>query len=306
MARHGVDRQSIAQALEDIRGRTFGYWHGLQYGGLALNDLRRMCDDLHDHIAARTLDDPSLGDAHARQALEAGSEGAFGVLSLGCFPSGDFDISFPLADRELRSGEGVTFEDVVEFAPTTEHWLDAFAWAVTSGLVHERDRVLGLLLRSDYAPAIREGVPYSRLESTSSPAGLAEMNALCLYLTEASGHRPGDWPTTALRKPDAAERAAAARDLDAASASTPATPDQRLLRVLLDDDRPAFEAALTDRLVRLSTETPAAAPPRTLLPLLTIALTALAVQVHGWQLDLESHYLPESLIQTPGRPSRTS
>ncbi|MGW0394029.1 Imm49 family immunity protein [Streptomyces sp. NPDC003042] len=49
-----------------------------------------------------------------------------------------------------------------------------------------------------------------------------------------------------LGKPDAAERARTAEQLDAAGTLT---PDQRLLRVLLDDDQAAFEQALEERLV---------------------------------------------------------
>ncbi|MFD3547115.1 Imm49 family immunity protein [Streptomyces sp. NPDC058655] len=49
-----------------------------------------------------------------------------------------------------------------------------------------------------------------------------------------------------MSKPDADERAEAARRLDAASTST---LDRRLLRVLLDDDQHAFEQALVARLI---------------------------------------------------------
>ncbi|WTB59982.1 Imm49 family immunity protein [Streptomyces sp. NBC_00826] len=84
------------------------------------------------------------------------------------------------------------------------------------------------------------------MTSTSQPADLAAVDALCGYLTEASGHLPRDWPTVPLRKPDPVERAEAARRLDAAGHLT---PDQQLLRVLLDDDQHTFEQALVTRLV---------------------------------------------------------
>lgn len=139
----------------------------------------------------------------------------------------------------------ISFGDAVDQAPTARTWLDAFALCVVSGAVRERDRVIGLLLRSDFAPALHDGVPYSPLDSHSDPAELAEMDALCLYLTPAAGHLPRDWPDATLCEPDAAERAEAARRLDALGVLT---PDQRLLRVLLDDDQPAFERALAGNL----------------------------------------------------------
>ncbi len=163
---------------------------------------------------------------------------------------------------------------------------------LVSGVVWEWDRAIGLQLRGDYAPAIRDGVPYSPLESRSDPADLAETDALCGYLTEARGHLLSDWPSVTLRKPDLE----AARRLDGLGALT---PDQQLLRVLLDDDQRAFERALVDRLVNHRESAADGAAPRSLVPVATIALAALAVQVHGWELDIKSGYLPYGLLCAP-------
>jgi hypothetical protein len=104
------------------------------------------------------------------------------------------------------------------------------------------------------------------------------------------------WPTVPLCKPDAEGRARAARLLEAAGAHT---PEQRLLRVLLDDDQDAFERALQERLVGHRESVGADPAPRTLLPVGTLALTVLASQVHGWELGIRSAYLPESLLRAP-------
>lgn len=84
-----------------------------------------------------------------------------------------------------------------------------------------------------------------------------------------------------LHKPGPAERTRAAGQFDAAVALT---PEEQLLRVLLNDDQAAFEQALRERLAtrRDSVGTDPAA--RTLLPTGTIALAALAQLAHGWQL----------------------
>ncbi|MEU8976567.1 immunity 49 family protein [Streptomyces monashensis] len=176
-------------------------------------------------------------------------------------------------------------------------WTDAFAWSVVSGLIWERNRVIGPLLREDYAPAIRDGVPYSRRESVSDPADLAEMDALCGYLTVVQGPCSGALPDPVpLGKPDTAERARAAAQLD--TAGTP-TPDQRLLRVLLDDDQAAFEQALQERLVAHRESTGADPAARSLLPLGAVTLATLACLAHGWQLATWSAYLPEALVSAP-------
>ncbi|WP_405692383.1 Imm49 family immunity protein [Streptomyces sp. NBC_00057] len=185
----------------------------------------------------------------------------------------------------------------MEQAPSAATWLVTFTTCLISGLIWDRQRVIGLLLRSDYAPAIREGVPYSTLTSTSQPADLAAMDALYGYLTEASGHLPRDWPTVPLRKPDAVERAEAARQLDAAGHLT---PDQHLLRVLLNDDQHTFEQALVTRLVEHRDSAGAVdTSPRTLLPVGVAAVAALAVQVHQWELGVLSGYLPSALLGSP-------
>ncbi|WP_351237618.1 immunity 49 family protein [Streptomyces sp. NPDC002133] len=291
VARHEVSEERIAQALDDVEGRAFSRWHSMRYDTFSLRMLREMGDELLDHVAARTLEDPAL-DEQSRTVLRTTAECSLGVISLGCWPNGDQEIPFPLVGEQLTSEE-LAFHDVVDEAPTARTWLDTFAAAVVSGLVWDWQRVTGLLLRGDLAAAIRDGVPYSKLTSTSEPADLAAMEALCLYLTEASGHLPRDWPTVPLRKPDAQERAEAAGRLDAASSLT---PDQRLLRVLLDDDRSAFEQALVARLVEHRESVGADPVPRTLLPLDTLALAALAVQVHGWELEVRSGYLPHGIL----------
>ncbi|WUW26067.1 immunity 49 family protein [Streptomyces sp. NBC_01463] len=291
---HEVGTQRREDALADIAGRTHGRWHWMRYDDASPGRLRETCDELLDHVAARTAED-SAPDEVARAALRTAAECSLGVLSVGCFPNGDQEIAFPLID-EVLSSEDIAFGDLVEAAPTARTWCDAFELCLVSGLVGEWERVIGLLLREDYAPAVRDGVPYSTFDSLSEPADLAAMDALCGYLTASSGHLPRDWPTVTLCKPDVEERAGAARKLDAVG---PLTPDQRLLRVLLDDDRHAFDEALAARLVEHRKSVGPDPAARTLLPLGTLALAALAVQVHGWDLGIRSGYLPHGLLGSP-------
>jgi hypothetical protein len=294
VTRHRVSGQRVDQALDDIGGRTRRRWHGMRYDDPSPEKLEEMRDELLDHVAARTLDGSTL-DESSRTALRTAAECSLGALSVGCFPKGDQEIFFPLIGETLSS-EYIAFDCVIERAPTARTWLDTFETCCVSGLVWDWERVIGLMLRSDYAPAIRDGVPYSRFDSTSDPADLAAMRALCGYLAETSGHLPRDWPTVTLCKPDAGARAEAARLLEAAG---PLMPDQRLLRVLLDGDQHAFEQALVARLVEHRESVGPDPAPRTLLPLGALALAGLAVQVHGWELGVRSDYLPDALLGSP-------
>lgn len=299
ITRHGIGDERMRRALEDIGGRTFGRWHRLRYDSLSIKGIQEMGDELLDHVGALTLQDPQLEGAPGRLALRTAAECALGVLTLGTCPHGDFEVFFPLVDEELSS-EDFAFGDAVDQAPTAQVWVDAFALSVITGLVGEQARVIGPLLKKDYAPMFHSGLPHSPLSSVSDPAELAEMDALCAYLHLVERPR-SPWVASEvppLRKPDAQERSAAAARLD--EAGTP-TADQRLLRVLLDDDQPAFERALTGRLLEHRDGAGPDAAPRTLLPVTAIALAALAVQAHGWELNVRSDYLPAHLLDAPSR-----
>ncbi|MFD7781927.1 Imm49 family immunity protein [Streptomyces nojiriensis] len=299
IARHEVGEDRTARALEDMRGRTFGRWHGLRYNSLSIKGIQEMGDELLDHVGALTLQDPQLEGAPGRLALRTAAECALGVLTLGTCPDGDYEVFFPLIDEELSS-EDLAFGDAVDQAPTAQVWVDAFTLSVITGLVREQARVIGPLLKKDYAPMFRSGLPHSPLSSVSDPAELAEMDALCAYLHLVETPR-SPWVASGvppLRKPGADERAAAAARLD--EAGTP-TADQRLLRVLLDDDQSAFEQALTSRLLEHRDGAGPDAAPRTLLPVTAVALAALAVQAHGWELNVRSGYLPAGLLHAPSR-----
>ena len=95
-------------------------------------------------------------------------------------------------------------------------------------------------------------------------------------------------------KPDTAARARTAERLDASGAPA---PDQQLLRVLLDDDQTTFERALEERLMAYRENARPDPVPRSLLPVGTVTLAALAFLAHRWELGIPSAYLPESLIR---------
>jgi hypothetical protein len=231
--------------------------------------------------------------------LITAAECAVGVLGLACFPDGDFEVLFPLTGKMLSS-EDLHYEERWEPerpATTARTWTDAFAWSVVSGLIWNSGRMLGPLLVEDYAPAIRDGVPYSQRTSVSEPADRAEMDTLCAYLTGVRAAGPG-WHggLVPLGKPDPAVRRRAAEQLETAGTLT---PDQHLLRVLLNDDQRAFEQALRERLIAHRDRVGPDPVPRSLLPVGAIALAALAQLAHGWQLRTRSPYLPHALIAAP-------
>lgn len=64
----------------------------MRYDDASPEKLEEIRDELLDHIAARALEDTALGES-SRKALRTAAECSLGVLSVGCFPNGDQEIS---------------------------------------------------------------------------------------------------------------------------------------------------------------------------------------------------------------------
>lgn len=297
---HGVAQQRIEDTLQRGFRRAVDHCSDMRHNGRPLRQgLREMGGDLLDLAAARTLQDPALETPQSRTVLLTAAECALGELTLGCFPHGDFHVPLPLVDETLSDADIYyrEFREPTTPATTARTWIKAFALCVISGLIWERSRVIGPLLHEDFAPAIRDGIPYSKRESVSAPADLAEMDALCAYLAVVQGQYPGAVPgPVPLGKPDIEARARAAAQLDATGVLT---PDQRLLQVLLDDDQVAFESALEERLLAHRENVGTDPAPRSLLPVGAVAMAAIASLAHGWHLGIRSAYLPESVMRAP-------
>ncbi|SNT23081.1 Immunity protein 49 [Actinomadura meyerae] len=283
---HEVERTLLDEARTDIERRTFSRWHAMRWGyELEPEAFARTCDELLDHVAACAQSDPALPGKAVRAALRTAAECAAAVLDRRLMPNGDFDVDFPvLTDRygptRLTTPESSYSMEKPQPPPVAE-WVRAYALCLVS-TAFEAPWHRNMVLKFDVAREIHS----FRAETQ---AALAEMDALAGYIVD------GDVPPL-VAKPDRQDRATAALRLDAAG---PLTPDQRLLRVLLDDDRSAFQRALADRLERYREEIGDDPAPLTLLPLPAIALAHLAVLAHGWRLDVRSGYLPEGLLPEP-------
>ncbi|MEV5827672.1 immunity 49 family protein [Spirillospora sp. NPDC052242] len=289
VARHHVGEERIAQALEDVHHQAIAL-HTRLLWDLSLDNLRDACDRLLDHVAARSLAEPDLSSVEAHRALRTAAACVAGIMDLGLWPRGDFEVVFHLLpdldpEEELNQNNIVFSIHDTRAVPPVSTWIETFALCLI-GSEFQHPWRYHLVLKSAISPELRE-------EHRDAAAALAEMDALCDYIIGTIPPIGRPEPKERVRKPDADERARAARRLDDAG---PLTPDQRLLRVLLDDDRPAFERALADRLVEHRESVGADPAPRTLLPLTAFALAKLAVLAHGWHLDVRSGYLPEGLL----------
>ncbi|MEV4506434.1 Imm49 family immunity protein [Streptomyces klenkii] len=84
--------------------------------------------------------------------------------------------------------------------------------------------------------------------------------------------------------------------VEAAAAYMDRVDGWRNLHLYPGDDQHAFEQALAARLTEHRESLGSDPAPRTLLSLGPLALTILVVQVHGWELDVRSGYLPHDTL----------
>ncbi|MEU0490901.1 immunity 49 family protein [Nocardiopsis sp. NPDC006139] len=299
--RHGVDDGYLKRIVDptELRERIFLDFREVKYFSSRVSTLQKMSHTLLDHLGAWSVTDPGLSQDRRRldRVLLTAAETAEGVLECLMAPEGDLWIPISLMGDELSNMEEVhddldpRFRPEVDMDLTPRVWVEAFVLAVASGRVWERNLAIGPRYRQSFVPALHFA---ARRAGTFSAADLAQVDVLSLYLTPRVHGKP--LPAVALRMPTEPERATAARTLDSAGELS---GEQALLRVLLQDDQAAFEQALAECLDRYRRDMDAARDPapRTLLPMGVIALVALAVQVHGWRVDLSSDYLPEVLVR---------
>ncbi|MFY7064839.1 Imm49 family immunity protein [Nocardiopsis changdeensis] len=301
--RHGVDDGYLKRIVNpaELRERVSLQFHALRHLSSRVSVLQEMSRTLLDHLGARSVDDPDLsGDpAHFGLVLRTAAESADGVLECLMAPEGDQRIPLSWLGGELTNMNedhddlDPPFRPVVDMDLTPQVWVEAVELAVVGRRVRDQGRASGAGYRM-YASILHDLAG----QEVFPAADVAQMDALGMYLNPAGFPLPRDWPKVALCMPSEAERATAARALDSAGELS---GEQSLLRVLLQDDQELFEQELEEYLDRYRRDMDAVQDPapRTLLPMGVIALVALAVQVHGWRVDLSSDYLPEVLVRAP-------
>lgn len=151
----------------------------------------------------------------------------------------------------------------------------------------------------DHVPAIRSRAPFSRYASVSD-SGRTRRDGRAVGLPDRRDRpRPGAVPgPVPPRGPGAEERERAARRLDAAGASP---PEQRLLSVLLDDDRQASDEAPADRPVEHREGVGAGPEPRSLPPVGLLTRATPASPANGWRVGVRSGCPPEAVLRMPRR-----
>ncbi|MEV5283193.1 immunity 49 family protein [Streptomyces sp. NPDC052811] len=284
--RHQVVGAAVSAAREDFTNRIGGHVRSMSRAGrMATYEWQSIADEFLDYLGALSVATPDLDTPEAKAALKDASEAAAGAVAYAAYhPHCSFQIFLDYVNFGMTYDPG---EDAPEESVTTGEWIAALCLAV---------------LR-DKAKWHGEAFHFARQkfaeQAQGTPAGELATGLMAVVLDDTGDDE--EYPPSAQAKLAAIDAA-----LDRICTRAQETGDQLMdrpdsaalsaLRALVVEDREAFDAALADLLARHAALQGPAASPSTLLPLVPIALAALAYRTYGWAPALSTDYLPHALI----------
>jgi hypothetical protein len=267
--RHTVVDQRVAAATDDFARRLAATVDAEQEGGPGSTGWSIITELLLDYVGARTVDDADLSSSDARLALRSAGETAIGAVAVVArTPNERLAVTVPYSDTGVSYGPGP-----VEATPLSlTDWLTAWklAWICRA---------------RTFVPLIEA----RRLLPTAASGDPPNMR-LRLAQAEAMYHdqfmRPAEGATVVERTLD-----------EAADADPVLVAELTAFRSLLARDRDGFHRDLVELLHRHRAAAQAADPsPASLVPVGPLSLACLAADDTGWDIDIESGYLPRSVL----------
>ncbi|MEE1752695.1 immunity 49 family protein [Streptomyces sp. SP18CS02] len=276
----------VSAAREDFTNRIAGQVRSMSRAGrMATYEWQSIADDFLDYLGALSVETPDLDTAEAKTALKDASEAAAGAVAYAAYhPHCSFQVFLEYVNFGMSYDPG---DDAPEESVTPGEWVEA----------------LCLTVLRDKAKWHGEAFHFARQKfaekAQGTPAGELATGMTAVVLDDTGDD--AEYPPSAQAKLSAVDAALDRIRIRAEETGEPLLdrPDSaalRTLRALAAEDREAFDAALADVLVRHSTLHGPSASPSTLLPLVPIALAALAYRTLGWVPAVSSGYLPHALI----------
>ncbi|MEW1635945.1 Imm49 family immunity protein [Streptomyces sp. NPDC093801] len=283
--RHQMDGAVVSAAREDFANRIGGRVRSMSRGGrMAVHAWQAIADEFLDYLGALSVATPDLDTPEAKAALKDASEAAAGAVAYAAYhPHCSFHVFLDYVNFGIGYDPG---EDAPQESVTAGAWTDALCLAV---------------LR-DKATWHGEAFHFARRkfadQAQGTPGGELATGLMAVVLDDAGD---GEYPPSAQARLAAVD-AALDRVRSRAAQSGEPLPDRpetaalRALRALLVEDRTAFDATLAELLVGHAAAQGPAAGASSLLPLVPIALAALAYRTLGWAPAVRTDYLPHALV----------
>ncbi|MFD0267756.1 immunity 49 family protein [Streptomyces sp. NPDC127106] len=276
----------VSAAREDFTNRIGGQVRSMSRAGrMTTYEWQSIADAFLDYLGALSVETPDLDTPEVRAALRDASEAAAGAVAYAAYhPHCSFQVFLEYVNFGMSYDPG---DDDPEESVTPGEWIDT----------------LCLTLLRDKAKWHGEAFHFARAKFAEqvrgTPAGELATGLTAVVLDDTGNDE--EYPPSAQAKLAAVDAALDRIRTRAQETGDPLgdQPDSlalRTLRALAAEDRDAFDAALADLLVGYSTLHGPAASPSSLLPLVPIALAALAYRTLGWAPAVRTDYLPHALI----------
>lgn len=285
--RHRVGEAAVSAVREDFANRIGSRVRSLSKAGpVTAWEWWLIAEEFVEYLGALSVRTPDLRSSEAKAVLEDAAEAAAGAVAYAAYyPRDHFEVflSYPnwglVYDRE----PGGTPEPV-----TAAKWLDAFCLAILVEKTQWHGEAFHFAREAPQQG--RSGHPDAEL-----------INGFMAYVIGDTADEDVTYPPTREQKLASLDAA-----LDRVRTREKETGEQLLdqaygiglgaLRALAAGEREEFGEAVV-RLLRPLSDTPGpGARPASLLPLLPIALTALAYRHEGWPPAADSDYLPDALV----------
>lgn len=270
--RHHVGQAAVSAAREDFTNRIGGQVRSMSRAGrMTTCEWQSIAEEFLDYLGALSVETPDLNTPEAKAALKDACEAAAGAVAYAAYhPHCSFQVFLDYVNFGMSYDPG---EDAPAESVTPGEWTDALC------LVLLRDKVQwhgeAFHFARDKFAAHAEGTPSGELAT-----------ALMAVVLDDTGDDE-EYPPSTRAKLAAVDAAldrirSRAEETGEPLLDRPDSAALHALRALVLEDRQAFDAALADLLARHAALQGPAASPSTLLPLVPLALTALAYRTLGW------------------------
>lgn len=284
--RHQVGGTVVSAAREDFTNRIGGQVRSMSRAGrMATYEWRSIAEEFLDYLGALSVETPDLDTPEAKAALKDASEAAAGAVAYAAYhPHCSFQVFLEYVNFGMSYDPG---EDAPAESVTPGEWIDALCLTVLRDNAKWHGEAFHFA-RDKFAEQVQ-----------GTPIGEFATGLTAVVLDDTGDDE--EYPPSAQAKLAAIDAAwdrirTRAQETGEPLLDRPDSAALHPLRALVAEDRAVFDAGLADLLVRHTTLHGPAASPSTLLPLVPIALAALAYRTLGWTPAVHTEYLPHALI----------
>ncbi|MGN5376875.1 immunity 49 family protein [Streptomyces lasalocidi] len=276
----------VSAAREDFTNRIVGQVRSMSRGGrMATYEWRSIAEEFLDYLGALSVETPDLGTPEAKAALKDAAEAAAGAVAYAAYhPHCSFEVFLDYVNFGMSYDRG---DDAPEESVLPGEWIEALCLAVL------RDKAVW------HGEAFHFARQKFAEQAQGTPVGELATGLMAVVLNDTGDDE--EYPPSTRARLAAVDAAldrirTRAQETGDPLLDSPDSAALHTLRALTAGDRKTFDAALADLLAGHATLHAPAATPGSLLPLVPIALAALAYRTLGWAPAVRTDYLPHALV----------